>query len=117
MRFFRNLATVMLAFVLAACAGTAMTTPAGQIETASRTVEAYVEMTIVSLQRGRITPDQAAQASANAKRARDALVAARAALTACRGVLPCTDATALLQNLQPTLYEIERQLRAQQGAK
>lgn len=117
MRFFRNLAAVMAAFVLAACASLATTSPNAQIELAAKTVEAYVDMTITSLQRGRITPEQAERASANAKKARDTINAAAVALKGCKPEAPCTDFTSLLQGLQPSLYEFERELRAQQGAK
>lgn len=117
MRFIRNLAAVMAVLVLAACANLATTSPNAQIELAAKTVEAYVDMTVTSLQRGRITPEQAAKASENAKKARDTIVAARVALAGCKPETPCTGFTSLLQGLQPSLYEFERELRAQQGAK
>lgn len=115
MRYLRHL-VIAFALVLAACAS-APTTPAAQIEAAAKTVEAYVDMTLVSLQRGRITPAQAEQASANAKKARDTILSARAVLSGCPAGAACPGAASLLKSLQPSLYEFERQLREQQGAK
>lgn len=99
---------------LALVVGCATTGPNAQIKAAYDTVGAYTQVMTQALQRGRITPDQAAQASANAKKARDSIDTAAAALATCKP--PC-DPTQILNSLQPTLFELEKQLRAQQGAK
>lgn len=114
----KRLILIACALLLAACAtigGPAK--PNDQLETAAGTVSAYVQATEIALMRGRITPDQAAKASANAKKARDAIVAARLALAGCKPEAPCADYVGLLQQLQPTLYELERELRAQEARK
>lgn len=108
------LAACALAF-LTACASTP--TVNTQLKAAYDTTSAYVEITTASLARGRITPDQAAKASANAKKAMESIDAAGVALAGCRPPSPCTNYIALMQALQPSLLEFERELRAQQGAK
>jgi hypothetical protein len=112
-----------LALFLAACALAILTACAsapsvnGQLKAAYDTTNAYVEITSTSLQRGRITADQAARASANAKKAMNAIDTAAFALAGCKPPSPCTDYLALMQSLQPTLLEFERELRSQQGVK
>lgn len=104
--------------ILTACATTSGPLPINNaLKAAYDTTSAYVDVTSVSYQRGRITQEQAARASANAKKARDRIDAAAAALAACKPPAPCTDYLAIMQSLQPTLLEFERELRAQQGPK
>jgi hypothetical protein len=112
----KRLFLIAVLSLLAACT-TVSLTPNSQIQTAAETVSAYVRATEIALMRGRITPDQAAKASANAKKARDSIVAARVALAGCKPDTPCTDYVSLIQQLQPTLYELERELRAQEARK
>lgn len=111
----KRLIAFPFALALAACA-TTMPSTNGQLKTAYDTVAAYVEVTSISLQRGRITPAQADQASATAKKVRGQVDAARAALAGCKAE-PCTGYLDLMKSLQPSLYDLERELRAQQGAK
>lgn len=98
---------VIFALFLASCA----TQPNAQILMAYDSVNAYVSATNTSLQRGRITPDQAAKASVNAKKARDTVDTAAVALGNCKP--PCSPEK-ILQSLQPTLLELERDLRARE---
>ena len=98
---------VALVIFLAACASG----PNAQIQMAYDSINAYVLTTKTSLERGRITPDQAAKASANAKKAREAVDSASLAIGSCKP--PCNPET-ILQNLQPTLLELERELRARE---
>lgn len=102
----RLLAALALA-LLTACA----TQPNAQIMMAYDLVNSYVNATGSALQRGRITPEQAAQASRNAKRARDSVDAAALALGNCKP--PCKPED-ILQNLQPTLLSLEAELRARE---
>lgn len=108
------LASITLA-ILTACASAPSVN--SQLKAAYDTTGAYVDMTATSLMRGRITVAQAEKASANAKKARETIDAAALALGACKPPTPCTDYLSLITSLQPTLYEFERELRAQQGAK
>lgn len=110
----KRLFAIVVALLLAACA--AAPSVNGQLKAAYDTVGAYVEVTTVSLQRGRITVQQAEQASAQAKRVKEQLDLASAALGACKPDAPCAGYLDLMKGLQPNLYELERQLRAQQGA-
>lgn len=112
----RFLATLLLAIV-AACSSTPVSVN-GQLETAYSTVDAYVQVTQVSLLRGRITADQAAAASAKARAAVGKIDTARAALKNCAAPVAssCADYLSIMQNLQPSLYEFEAELRRQQGA-
>ena len=102
----------LLLAVLTACA--AAPTPQVTLSQAYDTANAYVQMTTTSLQRGRITPEQAVRARANAQKLLQTLDTAKAALAGCKPAAPCTEYTDILQSLQPTLYELERDLRAQQ---
>lgn len=86
----------------------------GQLKTAYQTVDAAVELTKVSLQRGRISTATAEKVSAQAKEARDKLNLARAALDGCKDQTPCNTYVALMQQLQPLLFELERQAREKQ---
>jgi hypothetical protein len=112
----------LIALFLAACALallTACATGAPSINTQLKagyaTTAAYVDLARTSLLRGRITEEQASKASANAKKARDTLDAAALALAGCKPDLPCTEYTNLMSALQPTLLELERELRAQEA--
>lgn len=114
----KRLTLFIAAAALALLAACATGTPSvnSQLKAAYDTTNAYVEVTTSSLLRGRITVDQAAKASANAKKARDAIDTAAVALAGCRAPNPCTQYVTLMQGLQPALLEFERELRAQ-GAK
>lgn len=109
----KRLFAILLVALLTACASAPV---GGSLETAYNTVDAYRQIVQVSLQRGRITPDQAASASAKARGAVAKIDAARAALKACLPPAACTEYLTLMQSLQPTLYEMEAELRKQQGA-
>lgn len=112
----KRLFLILMVALLAACAGGVPSLNA-QLKTAYDTTNAYVEVTKTSLMRGRISADQAARASANAKQARESIDTAAAALASCKLQTPCAGFQSIMQGLQPTLYEFERELRAQQGAK
>jgi hypothetical protein len=103
----RFLAIAVLA-VLTACASVAPSVN-GQLKAAYDTTNAYVEVTKTSLQRGRITPEQAARASANAKNALAKIDMAAAVLATCKP--PCNDYVTIMQGLQPSLLELEAELR------
>lgn len=107
----KRLCLLIVAAILVACA---TVSPNAQIKAAYDTVGAYTQVMTQALQRGRITPDQAAQASANAKKARESIDLAAATLATCKP--PC-DPTQIINSLQPTLFELEKRLRAQQGTK
>ena len=98
--------------------GCATQRPATQLATAYGTVDAYVTVTRQALARGRITADQAERASAQAKKAQQALDIAATALASCEhsNVPPqsCNRYLTVLQNLQPTLLQLEAELRRQQ---
>jgi hypothetical protein len=112
-RFALFIAALALA-LLAACA-TGAPSINTQLKAGYDTTAAYADLARTSLLRGRITPAQAAKASTNAKKARDTLDAARIALAGCKPELPCTEYTNLMGALQPTLLELERELRAQEA--
>jgi hypothetical protein len=115
-RFFRNFSLMGCALVLAACAGMAKAPSlSSQLDAAYATTAAFVQVTEQSLERGRITADQATKASANAKKVKDTLDAARVALAGCVPEKPCTAYTDLMSALQPSLLELERELRARQA--
>ncbi len=115
------LSRFILGCVLVILAGCASGPPSvnTQLKAGYDTTAAYADLARTSLLRGRITAEQAAKASANAKKARDTLDAAALALAGCKPAAPCTGYTDLMSALQPTLLELERELRAReaQGAK
>ena len=106
----KRLLIALAVVVLAACASTGG--PATQLKAAYDTTNAYVEVTKTSLQRGRITPEQAARASVNAKKALVKIDMAASVLATCKP--PCSDYVSIMQGLQPTLLELEAELRKQQ---
>jgi hypothetical protein len=105
---------LILAFLISLLVACATVSQNSQLKFAYDTVSAYTDSTATALMRGRITPDQASKASANAKKARDAVDTAAIALAKC--VSPC-DPSTILNGLQPTLIELEKELRAREGAK
>lgn len=111
------LAVVMaFALLMGGCASVGGSTNS-QLKTAYATVDGYVELTKSSAARGRITPDEAAKASALAKSAMAKLDLARTALKGCGEATPCDGYVALMQQLQPILFELERQARLKEQAK
>jgi hypothetical protein len=109
----KKLILIACALLLAACASGPPSINT-QLKAGYDTTTAYADLARTSLLRGRITPDQAAKASANAKKARDTLDAAGLALAACKPEAPCTEYTNIMQALQPSLLELERELRAKE---
>lgn len=107
----KRLFAIVVALLLAACA--AAPSVNGQLKTGYDTVAAFVRVTTVSLERGRITAEQAEKAQAQAVRVRSQLDLARSALATCQAE-PCNTYLEIMKGLQPNLYELERQLRAQQ---
>lgn len=103
--------------LLTACGGFGPTSVNGQLKTAYETVDAYVVLTTSSLQRGRISVEEAKKASDQAKAARDKIDLAAKALEGCKGQTPCDTYVALMQQLQPILFELERQAREKEKAK
>lgn len=102
---------LFLSVVLAVLTACATMNPNAQVKAAYDLVTAYTDATAVALMRGRITPDQAAKASANAKKARESIDVTAAAL---KGCAPPCDPQKLAQGLQPMLIELEKELRERQ---
>ena len=113
----RTFIAACLLALLTACGALGPAPVNGQLKTAYETVDAYVALTTTSLQRGRITADEARKASAQAKSARDKIDLADKALQGCKGQTPCDTYVALMQQLQPILFELERQAREREKAK
>lgn len=123
----KRIITFIAALLLAACAGMntkSLTSPDGQLTTGYNTVNAYVQWGKESLARGAISTTQAQAASERARKATATLDTARTALEGCNAApatpttaLPCSNYLTLMQGLQPALWELERELRAAQGAK
>jgi hypothetical protein len=104
------------ALIVAACAS--MPTMPAQLKAGYETVTAYQAIVTQALERDRITSAQGAQALANARKAKATLDQARIVLAGCKPDQPCTEYADLMAALQPSLLELERQLRARelQGA-
>lgn len=105
-------ATVLIA-VLAACA---TVNPSAQVDRAYSVVNAYVEVNQQMLARGRITPSTARAAADKADKLLTEIGKARAVLSACV-TLPCSGFDSMINGLQPSLLELERQLREQEKTK
>jgi hypothetical protein len=99
--------------LLAACATLSM--PA-QLKAGYDTVTAYQAVVTQALDRDRITAAQGEQALANSRKAKATLDQARIVLAGCKPDVPCTEYADLMQALQPSLLELERQLRARELA-
>lgn len=102
--------------LLVGCASTAAPLK-NQLALAYSSAGAFVDVSANSLARGRITPDQAANALATAKKLQAALDTASVALAGCPPdpkPEQCPAFTNLFNALQPNLMELERQLREQQ---
>jgi hypothetical protein len=115
----RLLTRVLLAaaaMIVAACAS--MPTMPAQLKAGYETVTAYQAIVTQALERDRITSAQGEQALANARKAKATLDQARIVLAGCKPEQPCTEYADLMAALQPSLLELERQLRARelQGA-
>ena len=106
---------ILLAFALflGACAAPPPQTPLSIADSAARTTSAYVEMTAISLQRGRISVETAQKNLATAKSVQTQLQTAETLLKGCPA--PCAQYDSLLKSLQPTLFDLERQMREAQG--
>jgi hypothetical protein len=108
---------LLAAALLLASACATLSLPA-QLNNGYRTVAAYQQLVIQSLDRDRMSAAQGERALATARKARATLDTARLALAGCKPEAPCTEYSSLMQALQPTLAELERELRARelQGA-
>jgi hypothetical protein len=114
----RPLTRVLLAaaaLIVAACAS--MPTMPAQLKAGYETVTAYQAIVTQALERDRITSAQGEQALANARKAKATLDQARIVLAGCQPDQPCTEYADLMAALQPSLLELERQLRAQKTAR
>jgi len=107
---------LILALVLSACGNFSPQTPTplSIADSAAKTTAAYVEMTAISLQRGRISVETAQKNLATAKSVQAQLQTAETLLKGCPA--PCAQYDSLLKSLQPTLFDLERQMREAQGA-
>ncbi len=112
-----HLASLALVALLIGCATGAKAPSTNEaLRTAYDSVDAYVQVVTASLARGRITEAQAEKASASAKKARESINTAAAAFRACEPAKPCVVYADLMKGLQPALLELERDLRAKEGA-
>jgi hypothetical protein len=101
---------------LALLAGCATLSLPAQLKAGYDTVTAYQAVVTQALDRDRITAAQGEQALANSRKAKATLDQARIVLAGCKPELPCTEYADIMQALQPSLLELERQLRAQELA-
>ena len=104
------LAAGALLFVVA-CATQSLNT---QLKAGYDTVTGYQAFVAQALDRDRMTVEQGDRALANARKAKATLDAARLALAGCKPEAPCTEYTSIMQQLQPALLELERELRARE---
>lgn len=119
-RIFASLLAIVAVCALTACANPALfksaPEPQALLRSAYQTADNYVINAQVALMRGRITPDQAEKASAEAKKARDKLDGAAKALALCERA-PCVEFNNLLQAAQPDLLKWEAELRKEGASK
>ena len=103
----------ILALSLMVACATLPSLPA-QLKAGYDTVTAYQAVVSQALDRDRITSAQGEQALANARKAKGTLDQARIVLAGCKPDLPCAEYADIMQALQPSLLELERQLRARE---
>lgn len=100
---------------LAGCATTLP--PRNALDLAYKTVGAHMSITAQQLDRGTLDADAGFRRIATAEALKAKLDAANTALALCKPDLPCTAYTNLMQALQPSLLELERELRQAERAK
>lgn len=112
----KRLVMFLCAVLLAACAS--MPDPRAQIALAQSTVDSYVTFVAGRKARGLVGQAEANAAADRAERAMAGIAEVRKALALCAPAAPtCQPFTLSMQTLQPTLLELERELRAKEGAK
>lgn len=108
------LVAIMAAAFMSACAAL----PArNALELGYKTVSATMSITAQQLDRGTLAAEPGARRIAKAEDVKQKLDAANAALALCKPDVPCTTYTNLMQALQPSLLELERELREAEQAK
>lgn len=108
-----RLFAIVLALALAACATLDLR---GQVSVAQASVDGYLAFHEQALARGRISGADAVKAGERAKSTNAKIEDIRKAMAACVDLTNCTSATGLLTNLQPSLLELEKDLRAKEAA-
>jgi hypothetical protein len=109
--------TLLFAFAFAITVACATLPPRNALELGYKTVTAHMSVTAQQLDRGTLEPAQGARRIAAAEALKGKLDAAGAALALCKPEVPCTGYASLMQSLQPSLLELERELREAEKAR
>lgn len=110
----RFLATLLIA-VTAACTTIQDLSPKAAIAASYATVEVLVDQATGAVVRGRMSPDQGTKVAVKAKKAVETIAKAEDALKLCGvEVKNCDSVQKILDQVQPLLLEMERDLRAKE---
>lgn len=102
--------------VSAACTTVGDLSPRGAITASYQTVEVLVDQTTTAVARGRISQEQGFKVLELSRKARQSIGKAEQALVACGTDLKnCNSVSKILEEVQPILLEMERELRAKEG--
>lgn len=110
-------ASALCAMALLAACATASLPPRNALELGYKTVTAHMSITAQQFDRGTLAAEPGAKRIAAAEALKAKLDAAGAALALCKPDLPCASYTNLMQALQPSLLELERELREAERTK
>ena len=105
----------LVASILMACASPGDLSPNGSIAMAYQSVEIIVDQATGAVSRGRMSPEQGMKVLAKSKQAREKIADAEKALKVCGlDVKNCDSFQKILDQVQPMLLEMERDLRAKE---
>jgi len=108
------LAALLIA-VSAACTTVSDLSPNAAIAASYQTVEVLVDQAAGAVVRGRISPEQGEKVLAKSKKARATIAEAENALKVCGlDIKNCNSVQKILDQVQPLLLEMERELRAKE---
>ncbi len=110
----KRLFLIFAAALLAACAS--MPDLRAQVSVAQSGVNSYLAFHEQGFARGRISGAEAVKAGERAKQANARIDDVRKAIALCPDLKNCSSAQSLLDNLSPSLLELERELRAKEAA-
>lgn len=111
----KKLFAAILIALTASCASMSDLSPKAAIAASYATVEVLVDQTTGAVVRGRMSREQGSKIVIKAKKAVDTIAKAEDALKVCGvEVKNCDSVTKILDQIQPLLLEMERDLRAKE---
>lgn len=111
----KKLLAALLVALSAACTTLGDLSPRGAITASYQTVEVLVDQATTAVARGRLSQEKGFKVLELSRKARQSIGKAEQALVACGTELKnCDSVTKILEEVQPLLLEMERELRAKE---